>query len=130
MRRFVYSFLLSFFCASVGGWALNRWVHLRVATIVLSGLLLSLIINALFFYIRRWDGCIEKLGGLTFTILTLAAAMVPLILFRREAPSISSLICSLTVILSLQTLLIGWIGTVMMRTRNFKPPKPGDPLRW
>ena len=130
MRRPAVSFVLSLLLNSGAGWLLGRWISLTNETVIISAVFVSAILHLLFFYIRRWDGCIEKLGGLTFSFLTLAAIWLPLFLIRRENAGLTDLVCSLTALLSVQTALTGWIATVWMRTRNFRPPKPGEPLRW
>lgn len=110
---------------------LMNFQHGLMVTAVSLGLIFSAVINLCFFFIRRWDGCIEKLGGLTFTALLWLSAVTPLLTFRWIfLPEQQALIGTLMAIMSSQVPVIGFITTYFQRSKNFSPPKPGHPWKW
>ena len=91
----------------------------------------GLLVNLVFFYIRRWDGCIEKLGGATFTFLIFLASVGPLyFLSMHFDEALKTLMNQFVFVICVQLAVIGFLATHFLRTKRFNPPKPGEPLRW
>ena len=91
----------------------------------------GLLINLVFFYIRRWDGCIEKLGGALFTFFIYLASMGPLYFLKMHfEDSLQVLTGQFAFVVFAQLIVIGFLSTHFLRTSNFNPPKPGEPLKW
>lgn len=124
MKRVVVSIIVSAVLGVVVGVVVKYlfFEDAGFATIVISSLAYAMVINLLFFYIRRWDGCIEKLGGATFTFFVLLLTIIPHVLLMEFE--------WLLVLLACQVVAIGIVATHCLRTTNFTPPKPGERLRW
>jgi hypothetical protein len=84
----------------------------------------TIIINALFFFIRRWNGCIEKLGGFTFSFIIWISSLV-LIWVIKDFLSTKQLesVIQLILIATAQITLIGFFSTQSLRTCNYNPNK-------
>lgn len=99
--------------------------------ILLAAHFYALLVNLVFFYIRRWDGCIEKLGGATFTFFIYLATIAPLYFFKMHFDEpLQALTQQFSFVVLVQLAFIGFLSTHFLRTKNFNPPKPGEPFRW
>ncbi len=96
-----------------------------------SGSLFSILIPITFFFIRRWDGCIEKLGGLTFAGALWLASVAPLLLISPMLQGhVKEISCTFMMHHTVHIVLITLISTHLLRTSNYTPPKPGERLTW
>lgn len=141
MKRVIGSIVISIFLSVITGVGLEYCLQDTpfhhhdtfplLKPILYSAHFFGVLINLVFFYIRRWDGCIEKLGGLTFTFLLYLASISPLLFFRNLLTSDQqTLLMHFILNLFVQFSVIGFVATHFLRTKNFNPPKPGNPLRW
>lgn len=141
MKPVVGSIVVSIFLSVVTGVGLGYCIqdtpfHHRdtmplLAPILYAAHFFSVLINLVFFYIRRWDGCIEKLGGLTFTVFLYLASVSPLLFFKNLLSSDQQILLThFTIVLFAEISVIGFVATHFLRTKHFVPPKPGEPLRW
>jgi len=130
MKQLVISIVLgtiAAFLLGFGAIALYDW-NFPLSLNLYSALCLSLLINLDFFFIRRWDGCIEKLGGFTFTLFLFLASF--LISGFMVSAGILTWVAVLPTLwfLGFQFIAIGVVSTHFLRTTNYTPPKPGEPL--
>ena len=106
-------------------------LSLKLPPLLIGGVVFSILVNICFFFIRRWDGCIEKLGGLNFSLCLFLAATMPIVVFQSLIPEdIRCLLWTHFSILFFQFVGIGMISTHFLRTQNYSPPKPGEPFCW
>jgi integral membrane sensor domain MASE1 len=140
MRKLVVSIILSTLAALIIGWIVSYLLidpdykdHIRMPwlnTSINMAVFYSLILNTFFFYIRRWDGCIEKLGGALFSFFIYLISAFPIYFILDFYLKNDGLLHQLLIILFFQIAGIGLIATHFLRTKNFNPPKPGEPLKW
>lgn len=139
MKRVFLAFCASWLVTFIGAIALfgclehpidmPKWIS--PLEILFSSFAVSLFIVVLFFFIRRWDGCIEKLGGLTFTLLPWLLSMLPIyILIQITEPAGHTVLFTVASVLSIEFVFAGLITTHYLRTCHFDPPKPNKPWTW
>ncbi|HLB58503.1 MAG TPA: hypothetical protein VJL87_00270, partial [Bdellovibrionota bacterium] len=91
-----------------------------------SALCLSIIVNLNFFFIRRWGGCIEKLGGFTFSLYLYLTMLTGLgLLIFSDVITMGALL-PYAIFLTIQMIVIGWIATVFLRSKNYTPASSGS----
>ena len=133
MKRVAYSIFTSIALALFVGMG-SLYCHVEsvlLKPVIMSAITIGVLVNLMFFFIRRWDGCIEKLGGATFTLFLLLAVVMSLVSVASLLPSTyTELLGQFTTIISLQFIFVGWVATQFLRTSHFKPLKPGDSWHW
>ncbi|MFC2074973.1 hypothetical protein ACFLRA_01715 [Bdellovibrionota bacterium] len=113
------------FIFGAGAVTFYEW-NVQWGFIFFCALCFSLLFNLNLFFIRRWGGCVEKLGGFTFCLFLFLSAFLALSLLVAIKVHTWVAILPYLAFLFIQMGVIGIVSTIFLRSKNYSPPGPGE----